>query len=365
MLTFIRHTWFTLTGSSNILPKVDFVDIPEKLKKLKTAYESERYKANFDWIDNLKELKDPGLINSLKEELLKDLQIRNNSKIHLAPPYILNWEDFEGYAFNSQKDDLKTDFDIDDYYDYKEDKMDDISWANVQASSIYIKYGDKDEKIPYPFWRFLNYETEINDIIYVFTLGRWYQVNKDYVQEVKDFIDGVEESDMTYVSCPYDMHEGPYNERLANSDADFLLFDKNLMKSDYYNRSHIEVCDVFSISRKELVHVKPRSSSSTLSHLFAQGKVSSYALIRDKSFRKNLRTKLNSLGADRNLVPLERRDLDTNEYTITFALIDKKDRSFIEALPFFSLLNFRLTFESLQNFGFKVKVKNIVRESEV
>lgn len=355
-----------ITGNEGvyIIPKISFVDIPERLLKLKKAYESNRYKTNFDWIDNLKEIKDPSLINTLKENLINDLKIRDTSKIHIAPPYLINWEEFEGYAFNSSRDSLKTNFDINDFYEYKGDKIDSIDWSKIQASSIYIKYGDKDERVSNTFWRFINYEAEIDNYIYVFTLGRWYQVNKGYISEILEYVKNIEESDIDYLPCPLKMNEREYNKLLTNSNNDLLLFDRNLVKSDYYNRSYIEVCDAFSISRKELIHVKPRSSSSTLSHLFAQGNVSSYALIKDHSFRKNLRTKFSQLGIDRNIIPLNRNNFNPNNYTITFALIDKKERSFIEALPFFSLINFRLTYERLRNFGYNVKIKNIIRKED-
>ena len=197
----------------------------------------------------------------------------------------------------------------------------------------------------------------------VFSLGKWYRINKDYIKLIREYVKNVEESDIDFVKCPKNFIEGDYNELFANSNKDYLLFDKNLVKSDYFNRSHIEVCDVLSISKKEFVHVKPRSSSSTLSHLFAQGRVSSTAILRDDSFRKNLRIQLKASGAKMDFVPLDRKKLVPNQYTITFALINKKDRSFIDALPFFSLINFRFTLENLQEQGFKVKIKNILRES--
>ncbi len=354
-----------ITGSEGIYinPKINFLDIPNKLTHLKQAYESNRYKTNFDWIDNLKELKDPGIVNELKENLIQDLKTQNTTKIHLAPDIIINWENYEHYAFSSKKDDEKIDFDIQDYYNYKSDRLPELSWDILKQSRLYIKYANVDARLPYPLWRFINYETEIDDTIFVFTLGRWYQVNKNYVNETLAFVQNIEESDLDYVSCPSDNIERQYNELLANSKEDYLLFDRDLVKSNYYTRSGIEVCDVFSISKKEFVHVKPRSSSSTLSHLFAQGRVSSYALMVDRSFRRNLRQKLAQLGASRDNVPLNKNQLNTNSYTITFALIDKKERSFVEALPFFSLINFRLTVSNLQNYGYKVKVKNIIRES--
>ncbi len=354
-----------ITGSEGVYikPKINFLDIPNKHIHLKQAYESDRYKTNFDWIDNLKEIKDPEVINVLKEVLVQDLKDQNTTKIHLAPDIILNWEDYEHYAFSSKQDEEKIDFDIQDYYNYKADRLSELSWDILKRSRIYIKYANIDTRLPYPLWRFINYETQIDDNIFVFTLGRWYQVNKDYVSETLAFVQNIEESDLDYVSCPSDNIERQYNELLANSNDDYLLFDRDLVNSDYYTRSGIEVCDVFSISKKEFIHVKPRSSSSTLSHLFAQGRISSYALMVDQSFRRNLRHKLAQLGASRDNVPLKKHQLDTSNYTVTFALIDKKERSFVEALPFFSLINFRLTVSNLQNYGFKVKVKNVIREN--
>jgi uncharacterized protein (TIGR04141 family) len=109
----------------------------------------------------------------------------------------------------------------------------------------------------------------------------------------------------------------------------------------------------------EFIHVKFRNSSATLSHLFAQGKISAYALRKDKAFRKNVRKKLHDIGMNKDLIPIESKDFNANDYTITFALIEANKRSFVESLPFFSLLNFRLTADDLLLLGYKVKVKKI------
>lgn len=354
-----------ITGNEGVYlsPKINFFDIPDKLKKLIKAYESEKYKENFDWIDNLKEEKNPKLIDQLRDLLIEALKNEDTTNIHLASPNIINWENYEGYAYSSVNDDLKMDLDISDFYLYKADKLQDLNWDVIKRLSIYLKYVNNEIRASAPFWRFINFEVEYKDAIYLFTLGKWYQINKNYVDDIRNYVKGIEESQLNYIPCAKDASEGEYNELLAASNKDYLLFDKNLVKSDYYNRSNIEVCDVLSISNKEFIHVKPRSSSSTLSHLFAQGRISSTAILRDDSFRKNFRARLGKMKATRDIVPLDRKQLKPSEYTITFALIDKKDRSFIDALPFFSLINFRLTLESLIEQGFKVKVKNILRNN--
>jgi uncharacterized protein (TIGR04141 family) len=67
------------------------------------------------------------------------------------------------------------------------------------------------------------------------------------------------------------------------------------------------------------------------------------------------------LKTKRDLIPLENKDINSFEYTITYAIIENKTRSFVDSLPFFSLVNFRLTLEDLLSRGYKVKVKKIIK----
>jgi uncharacterized protein (TIGR04141 family) len=350
-----------ITGNDgiNLLPKINFNEIPNILKKVKIAYESDRYKEHFDWVDNLKEVKDLAKINILKLFLIDKLKEKNKDVINLAPPYIIDWSQFEGYAFTGTIDELKFDFDIEEFYVYKSNKITEIDWDSISKQKIYLKFSNYDYRTSNSLLRFINFEIVINNEIFVFSLGKWYQINSNYIQEIKEYVSDIEESDVNFIDYVKTdkLSEEDYNIVFAGSSIHLALFDQNLIKSEYMNRSNIELCDVLSLDKKELIHIKFRYSSATLSHLFAQGKISAYALIRDRSFRKNCRAKLSSMGLDYNLVTMD--GFKPSEYTITFALIDKKDRLFVDALPFFSLINFRLTIQTLKEFGFKVKVKNI------
>ncbi|TAM66290.1 MAG: hypothetical protein EPN48_17930 [Microbacteriaceae bacterium] len=70
----------------------------------------------------------------------------------------------------------------------------------------------------------------------------------------------------------------------------------------------MEFCDVLS-SGGDLVHVKRKSRSSTLSHLFAQGSVSATTLLSDGHCRTQIRQLIedevpsDSRGRWLNLVP--------------------------------------------------------------
>jgi uncharacterized protein (TIGR04141 family) len=347
-----------ITGSEgiNFIPKINFKDIPDSLKELKKSYESNKYKNKFKWIDNLRNERDPLIISSLTDILISDLKKRNSSNIHLAPPYLIEWESFEGFSY-SLKGKLQTEFEIDNFYNQKDDILTDLNWDKLLRIVLYFKYGDEDEKFSIPFWRCINYQTELDHNFYVFALSKWYKVNKNYADELRDYVNQIEESKLAYIDCKKGDDEGKYCIKLANSQTNYRLLDRKLVRADL-TRSDIEVCDVIS-DTMEFVHIKFRNSSATLSHLFAQGKISAYALRKDKIFRKNLRKKFQEINLDYNLIPLDTKDIRTNNYTITFALIEEKRRTFVDSLPFFSLLNFRLTAEELILLGYNVKVKKI------
>jgi uncharacterized protein (TIGR04141 family) len=79
--------------------------------------------------------------------------------------------------------------------------------------------------------------------------------------------------------------EGPYNERLSKALQGAILLDKRTVSRS--QATAIEICDVVT-KTKQLVHVKRGTSSSSLSHLFAQGVVSAELLHMDSDFRKKV-----------------------------------------------------------------------------
>lgn len=346
-----------ITGNEGIYisPKTNIIKIPEILKKLKKVYTKTTYKLRFDWIDNIKTERDPLIINNLKDKLISELKNKNTDIIHLAPPFILDWEKFEGIAF-TPKGKIFNEFDIQNYYSIKDSDLCDLDWEKFMRQKLFFKESNE-EFVGFNLWRFINFETEYLGDKYVFTMSNWYKVNTNYYKSIYDYCSKINESSSTFIDCDKGDDEGKYNQKLANSNSDYILLDKDLVRSDI-SRSAIEACDIFTKS-KEFIHIKFRESSSTLSHLFAQGRVSCNSLRRDKTFRKNLRAKIKSLGLNSDLISLDDKNFNPNDYTITYAIIEKKNRKFVDSLPFFSLINFRLTAEELLLMGFKLKVKKI------
>jgi uncharacterized protein (TIGR04141 family) len=116
----------------------------------------------------------------------------------------------------------------------------------------------------------------------------------------------------------------------------------------------MELCDILTRGGG-FIHVKQRGSSSTLSHLFAQGTNSAERLRLDEDFRARARTLI--AGEDASFagildgVPPEPRG-----HEISFVVITRSTRKTPLTLPFFSLVSLRAAARQLIGMGFPVSV---------
>jgi uncharacterized protein (TIGR04141 family) len=349
----------TGTDAVYISPKIEFSDIKPTIQRLKTYHELDDYKENFDWIDNLEHEKNSQIIEELTESLVNDIKNKDELVVSIAPPFILDWTSFSGISF-SPKGDIVPDFDIKQFYDYKDD-LTDFSLDKLKSSYLYFEDGANENRASISLLKCLNYQTELNGNLYVRTLGKWYRISKVFSDQIIEETSRIKESEAIYIDCNHDWNEGPYNEALANSRDEHTLFDRKMIRCESV-RTSIEACDVLTESG-EFIHVKPKNSSSTLSHLFSQGRISAIALNSDKKFRKEMRKTIRANGDfSDDIIPLEK--INNTDYIVTYATITKGDTPMIEKLPFFSLLNLRQSAQFLSEHGFEVRVKKIKKLEE-
>jgi uncharacterized protein (TIGR04141 family) len=131
----------------------------------------------------------------------------------------------------------------------------------------------------------------------------------------------------------------------------------------------IEICDVATKAR-QLIHVKKGTSSSSLSHLFAQGVVSSELLHMDPDFRKKVaklladgfsptakaKKRITGSGAGRagDFAWLHSNDFEPHTCEVVYAIMtDKSHTMRKDELPFFSKINLRMRCQELRRMGFK------------
>ncbi len=343
----------------NLSPKVEFIDLKGIIKIIDKNFDSDDYKAEFEWIDNIYIEKDTSTVNKLNDLLVSEIIKGKTDDIFLTIPEIIDWE--LAYIFSyTPEGDLYDELDLQDYYKKVDKDIDKLDIDKLKSHRVYAHTGDDDQSIPkWSIFNCLNYEIVMFGSRYCLAQGTWYKVKDTFSKEVLDYVNQIPTYSRTLIDHYDGDTEGEYNERLANSDVKlFSLMDK---KNVYCNltRSPIEPCDIFT-KDKHFIHVKKKSSSSTLSHLFAQGRISGEAFISDREFRKGARRNLTTEARlDPNLIPLTNK-IKSSEYEIVYAFISSSDKELVESLPFFSLLNLKQSFHNLSSMmGYEVSICKI------
>jgi uncharacterized protein (TIGR04141 family) len=151
--------------------------------------------------------------------------------------------------------------------------------------------------------------------------------------------------------------EDSYIRRAVQGRADLGMLHTDLAYS-LEKRAKIEVCDIFTADR-QFIHVKQKTKSATLSHLFAQGFVSLQGFLYEPRFRDETREKLESLNASlAALIPVDKVG-DPQQFEVVYAIMTKPLTELPAGLPFFSRLNLMKVGEQIRRVGCRVSVIRI------
>ncbi len=150
-----------------------------------------------------------------------------------------------------------------------------------------------------------------------------------------------------------DMPEGDYNDLAANSNTtDYRLMDRhNVVITG--RTSPIEVCDILTLQR-QLICVKRKFSSATLSHLFSQGETAGTLLVDSAEFRKAVREKLQEEPPAFAKL-FDDQTFRAADFEIVHAIIaDWQGDKLVDRLPFFSKVNLVNRLRHLRRIGYSV-----------
>ncbi|HEX8619031.1 MAG TPA: DUF6119 family protein [Thermoanaerobaculia bacterium] len=348
-----------LTGRDALVldARVLLSDLQRQTERLLELQESTAYRADFDWVDDLQLIKAPTLIDALQQNLLHRLRAGDTTRMHLATPGVIDYDDVVGYTFSVESDNvMRPDPDVSDYLKALHAGPESISLAMLKRHQIGLRVADYDEPVTsWSVYKGLVVETEYERRSYVLSEGEWYVVAKTLSDSVRTFMEQFESATTNLPAAAADEDERNYNERAAK-ELDWVLTDRQTVKPAGA-RTPLEFCDLLSPS-KHIVHVKPRTSSSTLSHLFGQAFASGEAFLYDGEFREQLRGKLGAKVSD--LIPVDAPK--AQDYEVTFAIIGGTAKDWPHSLPFLSKLNFRNVVKRLRRFGYRVSLTHVVRD---
>jgi uncharacterized protein (TIGR04141 family) len=160
--------------------------------------------------------------------------------------------------------------------------------------------------------------------------------------------------------------EGAYNKRITqDAKNDLLHLDAKIVRPGGAG-SGIELCDALA-SDGEFVHVKRKTRSSTLSHLFSQGTVSAATFFGDGTYRDRLRNEVLGDGdlseAEKQqwlaLIPPASVEPNRDSYSVTYAIVANANPANENWLPFFSKLNLMQHGKQLGGMGLRANLKRI------
>lgn len=152
-------------------------------------------------------------------------------------------------------------------------------------------------------------------------------------------------------------NENVFNRHVAENLNDIICFDRS--KFEIAGEKRYEFCDLLS-KDKRFIHVKRYSSgSSSIGHLFTQGKFYGDAFLSDTRCRAHIRKYLTdeNLTDYIDIIP-ESRPTDENSYTIVFCILSDAGTVFaLDHLPFMARYDLMQAHQYLtRDRAFKVEV---------
>lgn len=349
----------SLSGSDALVLGFDkpVSDLSMLLRDLHLHYSDTKYQAAFGWIDHLAEVRDPTLVRTLDHQMISHLRVGDTGTTHMAMPENLEWEDIEHFLISPTARQMHfAELDLDLYLGHPATKAAELTVEMLKRRKVSVKFTRSAEAdTRWNVYQCLVSEQRLDGDAYALIEGRWFSIADSLVTQVDSAIAAIPTATVSLPEALPGETEGEYNTRAASAAPDLTLLDKRLVSAEGAT-TRIEFCDLLSTDGS-LVHVKRKSRSSTLSHLFAQGHVSAEALV-DGALREQVRAAIQkaagSADASRwlDLIPPSASALDRTKITITYAVVANSSSTGAGWLPFFSRLALMQAVRDLNRLGF-------------
>lgn len=347
-----------ITGgdSFNISIEKNVENIEDFLIGCFEKYNSERYKENFSWIDNIKQVKNSDLIDKLNNQIVSLFNQRMFEEVWLAIPEIIDWTNVKTIQYGKNIDDIYDDINVETFMKtFKNETIENFS--QIKNRNISIISNDGNEIIKWSCSYCIVGSITFDDDVYAINGGKWYKINRDFAKEINDSYDRIKISNIDFPICPSNTNEDGYNEYFVEKNKKSHLIHTYKIPYGGGSGNNIEPCDI--MIGKTMIHVKKNGGSSYLSHLFNQASNSCQCLL-DSKFRNIFKDKLRK----NNVEDLLEDNFNARDYTIVLAIINKYNDE-LPRIPFFSKVSIRYASQLIQNLGYKFEIKNIYKENSI
>lgn len=330
--------------------KVDTTNVVNFLAHCFERYRSTDYKKDFDWIDQITEVRNKHLEKELNDDLFQKLNHDDFEKIWMAVPEVVEWSGIAGFRYiKAKKAALHEDLDISEFI--SELKGNQLTEDLVKNSSVFmISAINDDVSSRWPVFRCIYAEKGLGGKLYILNNGKWYEIAQSFTDEVQRDYANMPHSAIPLPDCVFN-DEAVYNVAATQSIPSSCCMDGKLIMHGG-GHSRIEFCDLYTTDKK-LVHIKRYGGSSVLSHLFSQGVVSGELFVSDIEFRRKLNE---ALPITHKLSDLNKR-LIASDYEIVYGIISNSSSPL--DIPFFSKVSLKNARRRLSSYGYQVSLKKI------
>lgn len=342
------------THALSITKTIRFPELPQLCDEIIALSERKDYKPNFGWVDFVAPLESHDERVRVEEHILKAIQAKDTATFSFGPPEIIDWSSFRGFRFSferSRQPVLRPEMDI-DFLVSALSSATELTVSKLQSAEVRADDEAGQTQYRWRVWDCLTATVQIDGKQYVLDDGEIFEVDKDYSRELDARLDRVATWSVGLPRANDGEAEGDYIARMCTS----MPGTENVHAGAHIRVASqsrpIELCDAFHVSTKAFVHLKRDFKSKALSHLLAQGFVSADLLVRNAEFR----TAVSESGRD--YLPMA--TYSATNHTVVYGIIGRwKGRSLAEALPFFSKVQARRTFDELEAMGYSVAVASV------
>lgn len=347
-------------GTLAVSAHTEFRGLGPLVDLLLSVYHKRTYREHFAWVDYVQRVTDLTTLADLNRTLLEDLS-SDEPQSYLAPPEPLEWDSVYVFGYTGRGRDRDLDMTLASYLENID--QDSLTVDILQRHKVRA-YGDdgEDPIKSWPVYKCFVFEADHGGGRFVLTAGEWFEIDRDFATRVNRVLRRVPRAEVSLPNVRRQASgrlesEPRYNRRVAEEIASMALLDTKNARCRG-TTTGIEVCDLLS-KDGDLIHVKHRKGgSSSLSHLFAQGRMSGEALLRDEEFRGDARRFLRKIRISwERRIPVAKPD--PGDYCVVFAVLGAEEQHPGGGLPFFSQLNLVRTYEALTALGYRVGVVGV------
>jgi uncharacterized protein (TIGR04141 family) len=208
--------------------KFDAGNVSEVLKRSLERYRSNEYQKNFDWIDQIRELRSRTKLDELNAALVARIEVRDFGRIWLTPSEIVEWEDVKGFRYlRPQKGELYHDLAIPDLVSAAGEKPITLDWLRNSKVHL-ISARNDDVQASWPAFKCLYAELDLGGNLHILNNGSWYEIAPDFADQVNLDFANVPEA---LLDAPDYAHEdeNAYNVALSEALDGSCCLDLNII----------------------------------------------------------------------------------------------------------------------------------------